>query len=802
MTLTGATASTSGISYGLALSSGGKSGSFTTTLNGYTIEYLANFSTTGGGQPSPVFGMAPANYASLPTGYGGTAGTFAGPIYPFYGYWGNSYEVVAEINNLWPSSGRQYVSNAYTHYVMTGSPITGTPKIINLKTYINGVLMNSTSMSADPSVLGTGSGLCCFAYNAPYFLNTSLAVNIVALQSFGFGPVGAGTLSYARIFTSEFTAAQSQALYFSAQSFKSGNPFNLPLSPSPPSPPLLSPPIPPPSPSPPSPPPPGPPPPSPPPPPLPPGFNFTLPAAGAPAHRFNFDAAAGVIADSGSSAYPWTLNASLNMPGTLSAGRALDAAVASAGVRDYGLNGLSAAGEILNQTRPGVSLAFWIARTGAASTPGVATRLFAIQPSGFATAGANYSVAVTPRTGFGYTLDVSWSGCAGDAQFALSGATTLTAPGLHLLVITHGATGGVAAYIDGAPATYAGQSNLGAKCDAGAAAWPATLFGTALLGAGGAFDSTTWILLDAAFYLQQLAASGVAVAWLSGPTYALPAPAPSPPPSTNAGYALPRVAACSTAPPVHRWGDWQAVPFANGVLVDSNLTNPWPLAWRTASPLTAAAAAATNGYATLGTMGNYYTQGAYADAGPQYLNGTGLTVTMLVSNSALQNGPCAGPTAASSASGAPDAIPSSWALFDIGGYSVSASVSSCAAGSANGVPSAATYVTSPGGASATLSGAGTTRSPLLPLLNERLTVAVWSQSGFTLYVNGVAWGSTPAVPFASAGAFAAPYTRFFFGELYNNNQPLSITVHDVQVYNYALSAGAVAALARGIPFAC
>ena len=106
------------------------------------------------------------------------------------------------------------------------------------------------------------------------------------------------------------------------------------------------------------------------------------------------------------------------------------------------------------------------------------------------------------------------------------------------------------------------------------------------------------------------------------------------------------------------------------------------------------------------------------------------------------------------------------------------------------------------GASATLAGAGTPRSPLLPLLNERLTVAVWNATGFTLYVNGLLWASTPAVTYSSGASFAAPYVRFYFGELYNNNQPLSITVHDVQVYNYALSAGAVAALARGIPFAC
>lgn len=49
------------------------------------------------------------------------------------------------------------------------------------------------------------------------------------------------------------------------------------------------------------------------------------------------------------------------------------------------------------------------------------------------------------------------------------------------------------------------------------------------------------------------------------------------------------------------------------------------------------------------------------------------------------------------------------------------------------------------------------------------------------------WGTSPTVAYVP-GAFAAPYVRFYVGDLYNNNQTSTITVHDLQVYNYALTA--------------
>ena len=82
-------------------------------------------------------------------------------------------------------------------------------------------------------------------------------------------------------------------------------------------------------------------------------------------------------------------------------------------------------------------------------------------------------------------------------------------------------------------------------------------------------------------------------------------------------------------------------------------------------------------------------------------------------------------------------------------------------------------------------------------------VTFGASTGARIYVNGMLWGSAPAATYASKNTpFAAPYVRFYFGELSNNNSTNTITVHDVQLYDRELSHGDVASLTRGITFAC
>ena len=292
--------------------------------------------------------------------------------------------------------------------------------------------------------------------------------------------------------------------------------------------------------------------------------------------------------------------------------------------------------------------------------------------------------------------------------------------------------------------------------------------------------------------------SDVSATWIAGPIN----PAAPPPPPTSApkdaGYALPRAAACQTRPPIHRYGDFQHAPFAGGVLADANTVAPWPATWRTAQ--NASGPAAANAYPTLGALNTYYTNGAYVDAGPVNLTGTGLTVGLLFSNTAMV-GDGHACTPAASVTPVPEGMPSQWALFDIGGYSVYSQVSQCTPGFTNGIMNAATYVTSADGTSTVLQGAATPRSPLLPAVNERYTWVTFGSNGARIYVNGVLWGVAPGVGYTTAGVFSAQWARFYFGDMHGGGQgPMTITLHDLQVYDRELQPGEVASLTRGIGY--
>ena len=507
------------------------------------------------------------------------------------------------------------------------------------------------------------------------------------------------------------------------------------------------------------------------------------------------------LVDTGSSRTPWTFTGAMNTP-LLGYGRALDspsAYLSIVGGRDYGLSGLSAV-ETMNSTSPGVSVAFWLYRT--AQQPGAnATRLFTILGNSFS-GSSSYTVSITPRSGSNYTIDVSWPSCVGIAQFASPLLQTpLSNIGMHYVAVTHGAVQGVRVYIDGLPAVYKSQTAPSQKCDISSSAWPSSFpASAAYVGAYGSADAGTFYLMDAAFFTKQLTPSDVSATWIAGPIN----PAAPPPPPTfapkGAGYALPRAAACQTRPPIHRYGDFQPAPFAGGVLADSNTVAPWPATWRTAQ--NASSPVAANAYPTLGALNTYYTNGAYADAGPVNLTGTGLTVGLLFSNTAMV-GDSHACTPATSVTPVPEGMPSQWALFDIGGYSVYSQVSQCTPGFTNGIMNAATYVTSADGTSTALQGAATPRSPLLPAVNERYTWVTFGSNGARIYVNGLLWGAAPGVGYTTAGVFSAQWARFYFGDMHGGGQgPMTITLHDLQVYDRELQPGEVASLTRGIGYVC
>ena len=218
------------------------------------------------------------------------------------------------------------------------------------------------------------------------------------------------------------------------------------------------------------------------------------------------------------------------------------------------------------------------------------------------------------------------------------------------------------------------------------------------------------------------------------------------------------------------------------------------MSWRSS----VAAVPPQSGYATLGPLKTYYTQGAFADAGTRTFAATaGLTVGMLFSTSAMAAAPCT-PTANFTAEG----FPSSWALFDIGGYALYASIAACAPGySVSGVPNAQTVLAVPGATPVSYVGRGVPRSPLLLAQHERYTFVTFGPAGARVYVNGSPVATFPALTYAAA-QWTAPHVRFYFGDMHNGGAALSVALHDVQLYTRELSAGEVASLSRGVEVTC
>ena len=484
-------------------------------------------------------------------------------------------------------------------------------------------------------------------------------------------------------------------------------------------------------------------PPKPPSPPQPPGAAFTAPSG--PNHRFLFvtgsssPVTAASVGDGGAAgARAW--NATGGPVNVLQSapyvGIVLDSTSAwfDLGARDYSLAGLKQAGETV---LGGFSAAFWLHRTAAAAAS-VTTSTALLTLSG----ARKLSVSVTarPATGAGHSVDLAWPGCAGGAaQFVP--ATNLSTAGFHHIAVSFSENAQVVVYVDGAVAAYRASS---ARCDFSSSRWPSTNFAVTntFLGSYGSVDPSTFALIDAGFFFRPLTAAEVVAAYSVSPVAAV---APPPPPAiapAGFGYALPQLAACQTRPPIHRYGDFQASPFAGGAVVDANASAPLHGAWRTAvdAPLVP-----NNAYVTLGNH-YYYGNDSYVDlGGPLTLTGTGLTVGILISNSAMAGAPCA-PTAAG-ASATSKTAPSSTAYFSIGNYSAYSTVSSCAAGyGAGAAANAVTYVTTPS-ATATATGSGVHGSPLVPMVHERRGPAD-ATGGLRVRSE---WGPAPTPPESPAG---------------------------------------------------
>ena len=77
----------------------------------------------------------------------------------------------------------------------------------------------------------------------------------------------------------------------------------------------------------------------------------------------------------------------------------------------------------------------------------------------------------------------------------------------------------------------------------------------------------------------------------------------------------------------------------------------------------------------------------------------------------------------------------------------------------------------------------------------------YGPSGARVYVNGLPWAVLPTVPYAGS-PYTADSSQLFLGDSWNGGAPLSVTLHDAQIYDYELSPAAIAALNRGAGYAC
>ena len=185
-----------------------------------------------------------------------------------------------------------------------------------------------------------------------------------------------------------------------------------------------------------------------------------------------------------------------------------------------------------------------------------------------------------------------------------------------------------------------------------------------------------------------------------------------------------------------------------------------------------------------------------------------MTVMFMVTSSAPA---CSqAPADASSFSEAPSTI----TYFDFGGYALYSVLTdgTCAPGKV------ATYLSSPlTGPGAPAYGVGTPASPVVPMVQGTYTAVSVGPLGATVYVNGLPWARYPhsgwgglGMPYGqpmlqmrgnppSSSNVTTPVPVRFFG---GNQATSSITLHDLQIYDFALTAGHVGGLSRGQGMVC
>lgn len=467
-------------------------------------------------------------------------------------------------------------------------------------------------------------------------------------------------------------------------------------------------------------------------------------------------------------------------------------------------------------TNPGFSVNTWVYRTGwAAGAQGATTRIFAV--------GTDYTINLYEASTSNGALNnayqavmLQWPGCSGAYFYPLYGST-LNVRGAHMVTVAYAAASHVAVYVDGVQYAYRGSSGTAPNggCDLAYSMWPPHL-GDSVAMAGSTtatLEAGAFNLVETALYAYALDQPTVAAA-LAGSAHQGVWPAPPPPPYTAPPNTLnSRIAACS---PIHRYGSAIPYPFEGGVLHDFGTnakTDPWSGNWLYAASPAAALPATIVGPSSVYLWASnqpLISVASRVDFGVRRFTGSGLTVGFLVSSSASA---CSAAAAMDSYPAAVAAgIPSVISYFDIGGYSL---YSAFPAGSNGGcvavtgtlatnpalssnMPSVTTQVTTPAGVTSSFTGLGTPYSPLVPQIVDHYTFVSFSATGTSIYVDGRPWAVFPMIRYGQQDHTTSWSTRFFGGNMLAS----SMTIHDLQIYDVALTGSQISALSRGVETEC
>lgn len=421
----------------------------------------------------------------------------------------------------------------------------------------------------------------------------------------------------------------------------------------------------------------------------------------------------------------------------------------------------------------GITFVFWL-YSGVHGPDGV-TQLLTVP----ADEGSAYSVSVSVATA-PYFVAVTWPGCMLGMRF-FDARGVLNSTGIHMVTVSY-TTRNLAVYVDGEMAANTMGLDDPSTCTADTASWPTDLTTSPTLG-NTLSGTSSFSLVHFAVYDHVVLPSQIQAAWQTGGIRGMLTGGAAPPPPYVGSFApnAAKLSACETRPPIHRYGSAGPYPFRGGLLRDFGSDGGWDVPWRSQS---VAQLPADNSLVQMNASGGIASVAAFVDFGTRKFDprqdgaSPGLTIGFMA-NSA----PCANITAV-------DYAPSSMAFFDVGGYSMYSVGPECT------FPGATTYLTSPSGSSVALTG---TFDRPVPLAQNRYVFVTFGTRGAVVYINGRRWKSSPVVLWSYASStFVATRMRFFGGNLLST----TITIHDLQIYDYELSAGRVAGLSRGLGHIC